>query len=66
MLKTKDALISFVLAPDAVVRLGSRTLPVGDLETHRGRRAKVRYTQAEGRRTAHWIVISSDPPRQGP
>ena len=64
VLKTKDAVISFVLAPDAVVRLGSRTLPVGDLEAHRGRRAKVRYTQAEGRRTAHWVVISSDPPRK--
>lgn len=63
VLQTKDAHIPFILAPDAVVRLGSRTLPVGDLAAHRGRQAKVRYTQAGGRRTAHWVVISSDPPR---
>jgi hypothetical protein len=58
-----DAHIAFILAPDAVVRLGSHTLPAAELATHRGRKAKVRYTQANGKRTAHWVVISSDPPR---
>jgi hypothetical protein len=63
VLQTTDAHIAFFLAPDAVVRLGSRTLPVSDLSAHKGRRVKVRYTQANGRRTAHWVVISSEPPR---
>jgi hypothetical protein len=58
-----DAHIAFILAPDAVVRLGSKTLPAAELASHRGRKAKVRYTQANGRRTAHWVVISSEPPR---
>jgi hypothetical protein len=58
-----DAHIAFILAPDAIVRLGSKTLPAAELSTHRGRKAKVRFTQANGRRTAHWVVISSDPPR---
>jgi hypothetical protein len=66
VLQTKDAHVPFIVAPDAVVRLGSRTLPVADLSAHRGRRAKVRFTQADGRRTAHWVVISSDPPRKTP
>jgi hypothetical protein len=65
VLQTKDAQhVLFVVAPDAVVRLGSRTLAVADLAAHRGRKANVRYTTADGRRTAHWVVISSDPPRQ--
>jgi len=60
-----DAHIAFILAPDAIVRLGSKTLPAAELATHRGRKAKVRFTQANGRRTAHWVVISSDPPHSG-
>jgi hypothetical protein len=66
VLQTKDAKVPFTLAPDAVVRLGSHTLAAADLDSHRGRKAKVRYTQADGRRTAHWVVISSDPPRKTP
>ncbi|HEX5475524.1 MAG TPA: hypothetical protein VFX12_12765 [Vicinamibacterales bacterium] len=63
VLATKEGHVAFVLAKDVVVRLGSRVLPVGALATHHGRRAKVRYTQANGRRTAHWVVISSEAPR---
>jgi hypothetical protein len=66
VLQTKDAHVPFILAPDAVVRLGSHTLAAADLAAHRGRRAKVRYTQVDGRRTAHWVVISSEPPRKLP
>jgi len=66
ILQTKDAHVPFIVAPDAIVRLGSRTLPIADLAAHRGRKAKVRYTQTEGRRTAHWVVISSEPPRSAP
>jgi hypothetical protein len=63
VLQTKDAHVAFILASDAVVRLGSRTLPASELGAHRGRRAKVRYTQDGNRRTAHWVVISSEAPR---
>lgn len=60
VLRTKDARVTFVLAADAVVRLGSRTLPAAELAAQKGRRAKVRYTQSDGSRTAHWIVISTE------
>jgi hypothetical protein len=63
VLQTKDAHVAFILASDAVVRLGSHTLSASELDTHRGRRAKVRYTQDGNRRTAHWVVISSEAPR---
>ncbi len=63
VLQTKDAHVAFIVASDAVVRLGSRTLPASALAAHRGRRAKVRYTQDGNRRTAHWVVISSEAPR---
>jgi hypothetical protein len=61
VLRTKDARVTFTLASDAVVRLGSRTLPAAELAAHKGRRAKVRFTQSSGGgRTAHWVVISSE------
>ncbi len=60
VLQSKGERVTFVLAADAVIRLGSRTLTAAELVAHRGRRAKVRYTQAGGRRTAHWIVIASE------
>ena len=60
VLRTKDARVSFVLATDAVVRLGSRTLPAAELAAQKGRRAKVRFTQTHGRKTAHWIVMSTE------
>jgi len=60
VLRTKDARVTFVLAADAVVRRGSRTLPAAELAAQKGRRAKVRFTQNNGSRTAHWIVISTE------
>ena len=64
-LKTKDgAKVSFVIASDATIRMGPHTLPVQDLATNSGRRAKVRFTTADGRRTAHWVAVSSEPPRE--
>jgi hypothetical protein len=60
VLRTKGERVTFVLAADAIIRLGSRTLTAAELAAHRGRRAKVRYTQAGTRRTAHWIVIASE------
>ena len=60
VLQTKGERVTFVLATDAIIRLGSRTLTAAELAAHRGRRAKVRYTQSGGRRTAHWIVIAAE------
>jgi hypothetical protein len=60
VLQTKGGRITFVVAADAIIRLGSRTLSAAELSTHRGRRAKVRFTQSGSRRTAHWIVIASE------
>jgi hypothetical protein len=60
VLQTKGERVTFVLAADAVIRLGSRTLTAAELAEHRGRRAKVRFTQSGSRRTAHWIVIASE------
>jgi hypothetical protein len=60
VLQTKGERVTFVLATDAVIRLGSRTLTAAELAAHRGRRAKVRFTQSGTRRTAHWIVIASE------
>jgi hypothetical protein len=64
-LKTKDGnKISFVVATDATIRMGPRTLVIQEVAAESGRRAKVRYTTSDGRRTAHWVAISSEPPRQ--
>lgn len=64
VLQTKDgARVTFVVAADAIVWFGSRKLRPADIPGHRGRRAKVRYTLAEGTRTAHWVFISSEAPK---
>jgi hypothetical protein len=60
VLQTRTERVTFVLASDVVIRLGSRTLSAAELAAHRGRRAKVRFTQVGARRTAHWIVIASE------
>ena len=55
--------VTFVVDDAAVVRMGSHTLKVAELATHSGRRAKVRFTEADGKRTAHWVTISSEAPK---
>ena len=55
--------VTFTLGETAIVRMGSHTLTSADLGTHTGRRAKVRFTESEGKRTAHWVVISSEAPK---
>ena len=55
--------ITFVVADGAVVRMGSHTLTTADLGSHSGRRAKVRFTETDGTRTAHWVMISSEAPK---
>lgn len=64
VLATTREPMTFVLASDAVVRMGSRRLPASALASHRGRRAKVRYREDDDRLVAHWVVISSDGPRR--
>jgi len=55
--------ITFTLDDTVVVRMGSHTLATSDLGAHTGRRAKVRFTETNGTRTAHWVMISSDAPK---
>lgn len=55
--------VTFIVDDGAVVRMGSHTLKVADLSTHSGRRAKVRFTEADGKRTAHWVTISAEAPK---
>lgn len=64
VLQTKDGgRVTFVVASDAIVWFGSRKLRPADIVGHRGRRAKVRYTLTQGARTAHWVFISSEAPK---
>ena len=55
--------VSFIVPAGATIRLGPKTLPATELSTHSGRRAKIRFTEADGKRTAHWVVISTDAPK---
>jgi len=55
--------VTFTLDDTSVVRMGSKTLTTSDLGRHSGRRAKVRFTEADGKRTAHWVMISSEAPK---
>ena len=55
--------VAFILDDTAVVRMGSHTLSASDLAAHSGRRAKVRFTESNGTRTAHWVMISSEAPK---
>jgi hypothetical protein len=55
--------VTFIVDDGAVLRMGSKTLTTADLERHSGRRAKVRFTESDGKRTAHWVMISSEAPK---
>lgn len=63
ILRTREGRVTFTLAATAILRMGSKTLSLADLGLHSGRRAKVRFTEEQGRRTAHWVVVSSEAPR---
>lgn len=63
VLQTKDGRVVFTVASDAIVWFGSSKLRPADIIGHRGRRAKVRFTQIEGTRTAHWVFISTENPK---
>lgn len=64
VLQTKDGrAVVFIVASDAIIWFGSNKLQPADITGHRGRRVKVRYTQVEGTRTAHWVFISTESPK---
>lgn len=67
VLKTHEGhRVTFRLDEAAVVRMGSKTVSASDLGRHSGRRAKVRFTESDGKRTAHWVMISSEAPKTAP
>jgi hypothetical protein len=64
ILKTHEGRrVTFTLDETSVVRMGSKTLPASELAHHSGRRAKVRFTESDGKRTAHWVTISAEAPK---
>jgi len=57
--------VTFTVDHAAVLRIGSKTLTAAELGGHSGRRAKVRFTESDGKRTAHWVMISSEALKTG-
>lgn len=58
-LKTSSGEEQFTLASSARVRNGSKSIKADDLSSLTGHRAKVRYTEANGQRTAESVMVSS-------
>ena len=58
-LKTATGEEQFTLASSARVRSGSHTIKADQLSGLTGQRAKVRYTEANGQRTAESVMVSS-------
>jgi hypothetical protein len=58
-LKTSSGEEQFTLASSAHVRNGSKSIKADDLSGLTGQRAKVRYTEANGQRTAESVMVSS-------
>ena len=52
---------AFVLAAKASVRLGAEVLSDDEIVKQTGKRVKVRYTEAGGKRLAHSVMISRNP-----
>jgi hypothetical protein len=58
-LKTVRGSESFVIADSTMLRRGAKVVPLQDLGKWNGSRAKVRYTEAEGHRTASSVMVGS-------
>jgi hypothetical protein len=58
-LKTSSGEEQFTLASSAHVRNGSKSIKAEDLGSLTGQRAKVRYTESNGQRTAESVMVSS-------
>lgn len=56
---TTGGRLLFHVQSGATIRQGSRTLKQSDLVSHTGERVKVRYREAGGERSAHWIVVAA-------
>lgn len=57
-LKTSSGEEQFTLASSARVRSGSHTIKADQLSSLAGQRAKVRYTEVNGQRTAESVMVS--------
>ncbi len=58
-LSTSKGAMTFMLASNATINLGSKALQPGDLEAHSGSKAKVRYTESNGQKTAESVMVWS-------
>jgi hypothetical protein len=66
VLRTREGRhVEFVVGEHATLRVGSHPLTAAELAKHNGGRAKIRFTEIDGTRTAHWVMISSDVPKKG-
>jgi hypothetical protein len=57
-LKTPSGEEQFTLASSARIRNGSKAIKAEDLSSLTGQRAKVRYTESNGQRTAESVMVS--------
>ena len=57
-LKTSSGEEQFTLSSSARLRNGSKSISASDLSGLTGQRAKVRYTEANGQRTAESVMVS--------
>lgn len=64
-LKTSSGEEQFTLASSAHVRNGSKSIKAEELSSLTGQRAKVRYTESNGQRTAESVMVSSGSHHKG-
>ena len=60
-IRTDKGPVEFTLGDKATVRVGSHVLSEGEIAAQTGRRVKVRYTQASGKRVVQTMMISRPP-----
>lgn len=58
-LKTSSGEEQFTVASSARLRNGSKSIKADELSSLTGQRAKVRYTESNGQRTAESVMVSS-------
>jgi hypothetical protein len=54
-------LLTFVLADNVSVHLGSKVLPESDIAAQAGRKVKVRFVESGGKRVAQTVMVSRAP-----
>ena len=60
-IKMEKGPVEFTLSEKATVRVGSQVLSEAEIGAQAGRRVKVRYTQASGKRIVQTMMISRPP-----